>query len=79
MRAMTTAPAMPHVSRELTARIARAYGLTFTESRQWFRRPCPELGGTTPAHLAASLEGIRELTAFLELKATERSRIARGL
>lgn len=62
----THLPAIPHVSRQLTARIVRAYGMTPVEARRWFRQPNQELGGKTPAALSATIDGTRMLVEFLE-------------
>jgi Protein of unknown function (DUF2384) len=72
MPASTQLPAIPHVSRQLTVRIARAYGYSPIEARRWFRRPCDELDGQVPACLASTIEGTQALVEFLESKADKR-------
>ena len=68
MSTSTQLPAIPHVSRQLATRIVRAYGMTHVEARRWFRQPSQELGGKTPADLAATIDGTRWLVEFLEAR-----------
>ena len=73
MSTTTELPAIPHCTRLLTARIMRAYGLSPVEARRWFRRPCADLDGQTPAHLAVTIEGTRALVEFLDGRTEEQS------
>jgi uncharacterized protein (DUF2384 family) len=73
MTTSTALPAIPHCSRLLTARIMLAYGLSPVEARRWFRRPCGDLDGQTPAHVAVTIEGTRALVEFLETRMKKRT------
>ena len=68
MTASPHLPAIPHVTRQLTTRIVRAYGMTTVEARRWFRQPSLELDGKTPEELAVTIDGTRMLVEFLEAR-----------
>ena len=56
----------PSVPRAITRLVVRSMGMSPVEARRWYRRPNSVFGGQTPEEVASTVEGTRELVAWLE-------------